>query len=303
MNSQELIILTSPPASGKTYWIDSLRMALYPQRILVVSPLRALADECRNKWKDQVDVVTPEEWLGKQTRGEIVIFDEFHLYFYWGDTFRPQMWEVFYELSISAHMTFLLTATLSEEMRTEVALFSSQFDRIQWLDFGNRSLKYKPTQYLKAPHRSWILELLENEKSSGVRLIFCEFRQEVAKLEQDLVQKGFSVVSCVGGEASQMKAKLDKTPFPDFIVSTTVLSHGVNLPKIVKIYFLYQVRNIDFWIQMVARGGRQGDRYDVVALEKPSGIPWSPVLNSLRVLWISFRSQFNFQRLFQDLSF
>src|SRR5262245_1203823 len=111
---QELVLLTSPPASGKTFWISSLVEELKDHRILVISPLRALAYECREKWKDTVTVMTPEEWTGKKCRSEVVIFDEFHLYFYWGDTFRPHMWEVFFELSENAGLTILLTATFSE---------------------------------------------------------------------------------------------------------------------------------------------------------------------------------------------
>ena len=78
--SQYLIVLTSPPASGKTHWISKLKEAKSDQ-LLVISPLRALADECREKWGDSIQVMTPEEWLGKKTFSETVIFDEFHLFF------------------------------------------------------------------------------------------------------------------------------------------------------------------------------------------------------------------------------
>ena len=47
--SQDLIILTSPPASGKTYWISKLQEVEKSDQLLVISPLRALADECREK--------------------------------------------------------------------------------------------------------------------------------------------------------------------------------------------------------------------------------------------------------------
>ena len=76
LKSHDLIILTSPPASGKTYWISSLVNKLFPQKILVISPLRALADECRSKWEESVFVMTPEEWMSKKVYSEIVIFDE-----------------------------------------------------------------------------------------------------------------------------------------------------------------------------------------------------------------------------------
>src|SRR5689334_4916886 len=105
--SQELLVLTSPPASGKTFWIESFAETC-DKKILVIAPLRALRDECAVKWGEKIIVMTPEEWLLKKITAEIVIFDEFHLHFYWGDAFRPNMWEVFYELSHMASLTILL---------------------------------------------------------------------------------------------------------------------------------------------------------------------------------------------------
>jgi ATP-dependent DNA helicase RecQ len=286
MFKQDLFILTSPPASGKTYWIHSFAKEVFPKKILVISPLRALADECREKWGDEISVMTPEEWLGKRFYSEIVIIDEFHLFFYWGDTFRPIMWEVFFELTSKAQFVCLLTATLSSDIENAVKNFSCHFDSLNWIDCGNLQLKYSPTHYIKAPSRAWIQNQIELEpKGNDVRLIFCEYRNEVLAMEKYLVSLGFSCVSCIGGEARYMKDKLAKLPRPDFIVATTVLSHGVNLPEIQKIFFLYPVKNRDFWIQMVARGGRRGGAYTVYALEKPFGIEWSFTKNFLRVFW------------------
>ncbi len=283
--TQELIILTSPPATGKTFWIHSLKTVLGVTTFLVVSPLRALADECRNKWGEEIQVVTPEQWFRNKTFAEIVIFDEFHLHFYWGDTFRPIMWEMFYEVSERAHLTFLLTATLSEEMRHEVSLFRTHFDSILWVDQGNQKLHHRPQRYIKAPSKKWIRDVFKNERKNGeVKLIFCQYREEVFKLENELSQLGYDCLSCVGGESKHMAQKLQINPRPDFIISTTVLSHGVNLPAIRKIYFTYEVSNIDFWIQMVARGGRRGDSYEVFALENPYNINWNRWVNTYYVL-------------------
>jgi ATP-dependent DNA helicase RecQ len=303
-NSQELIILTSPPASGKTYWIYSLRKSFKTTSILVISPLRALADECRAKWGDDIQVMTPEEWLGKKKIADIVIFDEFHLFFYWGDSFRPLMWEMFFEVSQKSFLTFLLTATLNENMKGEILLFKTQFDSIYWVNNGNQKLMYKPFRYVQAPSRRWIQNQFECEqKNSDVKLIFCQYRQEVFALEKKLTSMGYSCVSCVGGEAKFMSQRLRDCPRPDFIISTTVLSHGVNLPAIKKIYFTYKVLNVDFWIQMVARGGRRGDRYQVFALEKPFELKWNKYLNFFIVLYFTIRQNFSRQKLFTPFQF
>lgn len=291
--TQDLILLTSPPASGKTYWISSLKAAFPDTPILVISPLRALADECREKWQDSIEVMTPEEWLGRSVTRKIVIFDEFHLFFYWGDTFRERMWECFFCLSQNAEEVFLLTATLSVGMKNEITLFSSQFDRIWWIDHGNQRLKTLPSLYVRAPSIQWMKSLIEAEEKDGtVKLIFCRYRQEVLDWEKRLNGLGHSTLTCLGGESHFMRLRLQKNPRPDFIISTTVLSHGVNLPSIGKIFFLYPVQNIDFWIQMVARGGRRGEAYQVYALESPFGIKWNWWTNLLAVSWISLKMKF-----------
>ena len=286
----ELIVLTSPPASGKTYWVSKLSAAQPTIEILVIAPLRALADECRKLWGKSIIIMTPEEWNRKKVFSKIVIFDEFHLYFYWGDTFRPVMWEVFYEISLHANQTFLLTATLSEEMKQQVGFFSTQFDSILWLNYGNQILKNKPHRYIKAPSKNWIINQLETElPRTGVKLIFCKYRQEVFLYEKKLSQLGYSCIRCIGGESKYMAQKINLNPNPDFIISTTVLSHGVNLPEIKKIYFLYKINNLDFWIQMVARGGRRGGQFEVFSLDYPEGLKWHACWNFMIILWLSLK--------------
>jgi superfamily II DNA helicase RecQ len=248
--------------------------------------------------------MTPEEWLGKKTFADIVIFDEFHLFFYWGDSFRPLMWEMFFEVTQKASFTFLLTATLNEKMKDDLILFKSQFDAIYWVNNGNQQLMYKPFRYLKAPSRKWIQNQFEmEEKNKNVKLIFCQYRAEVFALEKKLLSLGFSCIPCVGGESKFMAKRLSDCPHPDFIISTTVLSHGVNLPMIKKIYFTYQVSNIDFWIQMVARGGRRGDQYQVFALEKPYELKWNRYLNFVHVLFLTFRQKISRQKFLSPFQF
>ena len=53
----------------------------------------------------------------------------------------------------------------------------------------------------------------------------------------------------------------------DLIVATTAISHGVNLPEIHRIYFAYPFKNRDFWIQMVGRGGRKGECFQVHTMD------------------------------------
>lgn len=285
--SCELLVLTAPPASGKTYLISNL-IQKFEHPILVISPLRALANECLSKWGSSCVVMTPEEWLRKGRSSRIVVLDEFHLYFYWGDTFRPQMWEAFYEVVQRAELVIFLTATLTLEMREEIKKFNCHFDQMTWVDHGNQQLKNNPQKYYKAHSLKWMENYILNlSRPSGVNLIFCGYRADVIKWEKLLRSQGHSVWTCVGGEASLFSLKVQSEKPPKFIVATTVLSHGVNLPNISRIFFLYQVKNLDFWIQMVARGGRKGEKFEVFALENPTGIKWNRLFNSLAIARLS----------------
>lgn len=297
VNDPALLILTSPPATGKTYWIFSF-FELWKQDLLVVSPLRALADECKQKWGSHIMVMTPEEWMRNKKVCSLVIFDEFHLNFYWGDSFRPVLWEAFYEITSRAELTILLTATLSREMIEEIKHYRCHFSEILWTNHGNQKLKNFPSNYIQAPNKDWLMQKIFNEdKGNKTNLIFCQFRNEVFEMEKKLKRMKYRVVSCVGGRSKEMAKKLEVTKKPDFIVATTVLSHGVNLPEISQIYFLYAVKNIDFWIQMIARGGRRGGKFEVYALERPFVMKWSPWKNRLFIWLHNFKQIFTWKTL------
>ncbi len=283
------IILTSPPASGKTFLVENLLQNL-TESFLFVSPLRALANECLAKWGHRCQVVTPEEALIKKIQAKIVILDEFHLYFYWGDTFRPAMWEAFYELVSEAELVIALTATLTTEMIGEIKNYGRHFEGVSWINYGNQKLKNRPNQYIRVPNSIMMGEIMEFlDHKSGTNLVFCKYRSEVERWHLRLSEKGFSVWSCIGGEASLFSLKVQAENPPQFIVATTVLSHGVNLPGISRIFFLYPVENLDFWIQMVARGGRRGEAFDVYALENPNGLKWNRLLNVLAISILSLK--------------
>ena len=258
----------------------------------MISPLRALADECRKNWGEKIIVMTPEEWMIKKIPTEVVIFDEFHLLSYWGNTFRPLMWEVFESLTITAQLVIGLTATLSDELQTETGLLSCGFENIIWVDQGNQSLKWKPASYVQLTRR-FMERCIFSLDPKGTSLIFCQYREEVSLWEKRLEEAGFSVWSCRGGEAAAFGKRVAEESPPQFIVATTVLSHGVNLPTIRRVFFLYPVRNIDFWIQMTARGGRRGESFQVFALEPPFGLRWSRIGNLLEAGKLLVRISFS----------
>jgi superfamily II DNA or RNA helicase len=299
-NNCDFLLLTSPPASGKTFWISQFTQNLTFSEVLVVSPLRALADECRAIFGNKVKIETPESWMQNKTYSAIVIFDEFHLLFHWGNSFRPIMWEAFYDLSVSSELIIGLTATSSDEMKVYLESFQAHFRQMIWCDHGNMQLKFPPRSYIRLPSKKFMMQVIFlEEKFQGTSLIFCQYRDEVLEVTQKLLALNYSVWSCVGGGAQNYIKLTKDAKSPDFIVCTTVLSHGVNLPDITRVYFLYQVQCQDFWVQMVARGGRRGQDYHVFALENPFRISFSLWRNSLAILVLSFRMKWNqFSRQF-----
>jgi superfamily II DNA or RNA helicase len=212
------------------------------------------------------------------------------------------MWEAFYAITATSNLTVALTATFSKKIQIEVCLFSSHFDSILWIDYGNQKLKFEPKKYVKAPSKKWLIKQIQSSpKRDGVKLIFCQYREEVFEMERKLTSLGFFCHSCVGGEAHKLAQKLMTNSNPDFIVSTTVLSHGVNLPSIRKIYFLYQLNQLDFWIQMVARGGRKGEDFEVFSLEFPLAIRWNRWTNFFYVFYFSVRQFFSLRSLLNQV--
>jgi len=283
------LLLTSPPASGKTYWIERYHEKL-GEKVLVISPLKALALELEEKWQGQISVRTPESYLLHPEEASIVIFDEFHLLFYWGDHFRENMWQAFFHLAMHSSLCIGLTATINDDILTRVKEWH-HFDQFLWFDGGNQKLKYLPSQTIRFISSQLHHDFIFLQSPEKTQLIFCEFRDDVKNWVEMLKAQGFRVLGCVGGETEAFIHQL-KVQTPQFIVSTSCLSHGVNLPIIEAVHFTYKMDNLDFWIQMTARGGRDGSAYRVYCsylLEEVKLKFWTNLWRNFKLMiWIKY---------------
>jgi superfamily II DNA or RNA helicase len=313
-----LTLIIAPPAWGKTYRL----LELFRQRpevlYVFVSPLRALANEFHQKicsefqtlliennqsWMsfcgiEQVIIATPETLVGRLSfqenlfRPVLFILDEFHLYSYWGTTFRECMWESMIEIALTGKPMLAMTATFGEK---EELFFQEQFqnqiEQIIKINYGNQTLLYPPKKkfyvfsHMKKNIRDFVLFELE-KKQTGTVLFFVQYRKQVELYEKLFSDCGYQVLSCVGGEAEEFSQKLKHTSAPNLIIATTVLSHGVNLPKISCILFSYEVQNFDFWIQMVGRGGRKGESYNLYTFDPEQISRWSKLKSLVKLHWI-----------------
>ncbi len=300
-------LLTAPVASGKTKLIVDFYSEVHykiifisPLRALANEVYKNLLDKDKNIFLAGGEMKTQESMINflqakkaffittmellsedfleacaEQSEKILFIIDEFHLIYHWGDTFRPVLHDRWLALLDTQSPVLGLTATMSAELliQLESDLF---YHNDTWIhvDYGNLKLQRTPKKIhyysinnSKLFNRALWRELRLKEKND-VYLIFCSFRSEVDELVSRSRRLGLSALGCVGGEVENFLADLEKTNGDvDCIFSTTTLSHGVNLPEISKVFINYEVKNFDFWLQMIGRGGRRGGDYEVYTFD------------------------------------
>ena len=285
-----LNLLIAPPGWGKTYRL--LEWIKYQEGpFIFVFPLRALCEEvyqsalerrisclCLRSRKDhelylklkpKLLISTPELLQNLKVESSLYLLDEFHLYFYWGESFREGLLDFMEEHLASSPPVILLSATMSQKIQQKMReLFMSNYNQMRVWDFGNQKLRNDPSAVYLYFSKKTIMRSIFYDYGYGTKLIFCEYREEVKTLNDELNKRGFKSISCVGGEAFEFSLKLREEEFWDYIVATTVVSHGVNLPVISKVFFTYKVNNLDFYLQMVGRAGRDGSSFEVHTLTR-----------------------------------
>lgn len=274
-------------------------------KIVYLSPLRALANEVYSNLKKREEkniflsggempledvftgfikakksfLVSTMELLSEEFLEELFeldqkvlfVIDEFHLFYYWGENFRPVLHDRFLALLNFCFPVLAVTATMADEVMTNLKKDLVYYQDF-WihLDYGNHELHRKPAKQLSfygmKPgyiQKAFWRELRQKEEAQ-VFLYFCAYRSQVDELTQRARRLGFKALGCVGGEVENFLQEIEENNSKiDCIFSTTTLSHGVNLPEVKKVFIDYEVRNYDFWLQMIGRGGRQGSDYEV----------------------------------------
>jgi ATP-dependent DNA helicase RecQ len=304
------ILFIAPPGWGKTRMLLQL---IYDSHLpwVFISPLRALANEfylsVTQKIKNcyvissktemqqliaseiefKLLIVTPEVYGTQILKQKVIyVWDEFHLTYYWGDTFREKLLELYYHLVYEQVPMLSLTATMSEShmvrWKQEMAL---NYARYSCLNVANQKLKNNPVHYFYYPlllKRKLWHHLALDLNDAGTVLLFCPYRQQVDELVQYYQGLGYRALGCKGGETKEFSQQLVSMKEVDLIIATTAISHGVNLPCIRTIYFSYPVKNRDFWIQMVGRGGRKGEDFSVHTMdfEPECGKKWKVILKT-----------------------
>lgn len=215
------------------------------------------------------------EACAAQNEKIIFILDEFHLFYHWGGSFRPILHDRFLAILDTQSPVIGITATMSSELLEKLTADLIYHNEIWFrLDYGNHQLhrapkkihcfkQMKPAIFNRAMWRE-----LRMKEDKDVYLIFCSYRSEVDELVARSRRMGLISLGCVGGEVENFLQELkNHNEKIDCIFSTTTLSHGVNLPEIKKVFINYEVKDYDFWLQMVGRGGRRGGEYEVYTFD------------------------------------
>ncbi len=301
-----LTLLVAPPAWGKSSLLQEIVLDSNSLWIFL-SPLRVLADQLYERFlgqfplflisngaerekkisrfcaqKEALMLITPElcsdllfEHLERSGKEVVWVLDEFHLFFYWGESFRWKMWELFLQVANRGDGMLALSATISKEYLERMQLeFRNTFTAIFMIDLGNQQFGNYPSKiyyfsmFLKNLFfRRFEYDLYRRLRGQEPFLLFCKYRSQVDHMVEKYRAQGFRVLGCKGGEGREFILSLRDATDLDCIFATSVLGHGVNLPRISRVYLGYRVGNLDFWLQMATRGGREGDSYQVYTFD------------------------------------
>lgn len=316
---QTFTLFTAPMGWGKTRYIWELLES--EKKLILFSPLRSVADEltqrdfvvaCERSSFDSslkrfismdkaILVTTVEsfpweylEYLLEKT-DPICVLDEFHLFYEWGQSFRPKLYES-YRLLLQTGVRILgLSATIEKEHLNELEVdirlsgHSSFF-----VNIGNFQLQRDPKNVIRISSDQLINQKLLfycHTFKEGRLLVFVRTREQGRSLKRFLLGRGISCSLCLGGEVSDFM-KNEYIEKKRVVISTSALSHGVNLENIRRVFLTYEPTKY-LKSQMIGRGGRFGESFNVYMLANKSGR--FSVLNNLKekiqLLYYQFLNQ------------
>ncbi len=310
------MLFIAPPAWGKTRMLRDLINKL-DRKVVYVSPLKALALEfsasirkiadtygigCSEdasldrfmKEKRGVLVITPEllsvklmSAIENDKESYLVVMDELHLFYHWGSSFRPVMWEALIGIMSEGINLLALSATVSDDildfLKHGVTL---NYQHGFVVDLGNRQLLFPPKEIFFYGHlgakflnRRFFFKL---KKTTNTLIYFVHYRRDVEHWLDFCSRRKIDAIGCVGGEVDKFVSALSsRSRPPSCIFSTTALSHGVNLPPIEGVFIGYKVNDEDQLIQMIGRGGRKGESYNAYLMDSFKMGLWKKIRSTI----------------------
>jgi len=208
-------LMLAPPGWGKTTLILNIYNE-FEGKVVFISPLKALAMEffkrashLKNvyslsgnqghedneklflKAKKAMLVLTAEKLSDEIVRkgheeNILFIFDEFHLFYYWGQSFRPLLFEKLMAAANNGAQMMGLTATMDPKLlETWKNDFTLAVDNMYLLNLGNQKLLNKPTKVYNFSmlsknifYRYFFREVFDRANDKTI-LFFCRYRRDV----------------------------------------------------------------------------------------------------------------------------
>lgn len=293
-SSKSMTLFMAAMGWGKTRSVWSL--AEMGEKIVFVSPLRSIVEEQKSRElvyfftqerskkevldefiktkKGAILLVTPESLNSSLkeilfSNELLFVLDEFHLFYEWGNTFRENLMDFYIDILCANKRLLALSASMEEELietiKDEVLAMGYS---IYIIDVGNFKFKFNPKHMFEMRQMPltilmWFCILLYTR---GRILIFLDTRRNVFEFSEKLRQLGIASSYCVGGEVSSFVERENRVK-NRVIISTSALSHGVNLRDIRKVFIMYQPKK-SVHFQMLGRGGRFGEGFSAYTLFK-----------------------------------
>jgi ATP-dependent DNA helicase RecQ len=284
-------VLVSPTGSGKSlifqrYLVENRLKT----RAIFISPLTALARQVANDLKNLglevclgvgrkgapppsrsgIWIVSPEKLgvhgyqLLRAWQPNLLIVDEAHCVWEWGESFRPAFRKVPKLISeLKIQKSFWCTATLPRAARKDLKLYFSK----NHLELGQfklpESLVLKTNAVPSHQKESELRELLKNASSES-GMIFVSSRKSAEKLRRKLIFWGFDSVFYHAGLLPEERMTIEQNlarhdpSVPVWIVATSAFGMGMNYPFL-KTCILYEPSlSLLSLAQALGRVGRSG---------------------------------------------
>jgi len=292
--AESVTFFLAPMGWGKTRSVWDL--AKQGEKIVFVSPLRSIIEQLKERdgvayfreemtkdkcidlflksKKDNIFLVTPESLSEKikqriMSHNFLFVLDEFHLFYDWGESFREKLFEFYRDLVCEQRRILGMSASITDNLKDKIIEdLGVNNPSVTFIDVGNFEFNNPPAMLISL--KDIILKIILWAHLlfyfKGRMIIFVSTRKCVSIWKERLRQMGIDSHCCVGGEVRDFtQRELRKNP--RIIISTSALSHGVNIVDIKRVFVLYRPEEATIF-QMFGRGGRFGESFKVFTLCK-----------------------------------
>lgn len=244
-------------------------------RMLLVSPLAALARQQKERLGSSVRVISPEYLVSPSALRELdefrpnfLVVDECHCLWDWGDRFRPAFQEIPKLLErYKFSRTLWLTATLPPEAREELKKLFPEPP----VEIGEFALPEElHFEVIRNPLPSRIDTIFSYiEKATEPGIIFVQTRETAERLARLFSASGIHAIAYHAGLAREERLLLEDAiahQIPDVVVATSAFGMGMNYPHLRWAILWQSPPSLLALAQAVGRVGRSGESARAILL-------------------------------------